>query len=136
MPRSPISARLPTHSPVPGVAALVLTAALLAVVQLVVHEPVLLLAERFVPGAGWAEIALLAVYAGWLADRLQRPGQWARLRTRVWLVFSVVFFGQLILGLLGVERCLMTGELHLPVPALVVGGPLYRGEGLAAAAGA
>jgi polyferredoxin len=70
------------------------------------------------------------VYAGWLADRLQRPGQWARLRTRVWLVFSAVFFGQLTLGLLGVERCLMTGELHLPVPALVVGGPLYRGEGL------
>jgi len=35
----------------------------------------------------------------------------------------------LITGLLGAERLLMTGKLHLPVPALVLAGPLYRGEG-------
>ncbi len=114
-------------APVIGAAAL--AAVLLTVVQLAVDPP-LLLAERFLPGAGWAEVALLAVYAGWLAALLQRPGAWARLRARIWLLFSAVFFGQLLLGLAGVEQCLMTGHLHLPIPALVAAGPVYRGEGL------
>ncbi len=114
-------------APVVGAAAL--AAALLTVVQLVVDPPILL-AERFLPGAGWAEVAVLAAYAGWLAALLQRPGAWARLRARIWLFFSAVFFGQLLLGLAGVEQCLMTGHLHLPVPALVAAGPVYRGEGL------
>jgi polyferredoxin len=113
----------------PALAAGLLTAALLTVVQLVVARP-LLLAERFVPGAGWLEIAVLAGYAAWLAAALQRPGALIRLRPRVWFLFSVVFFGQLLLGLLGVEQCLMTGKLHLPVPAMVAAGPAYRGEGL------
>jgi polyferredoxin len=119
----------PTRRRGPAVAAGLLTAALLTVVHLVVERP-LLLAERFVPGAGWVEIALLAAYAGWLAAALQRPGALVRLRPRLWFFFSVVFFGQLILGLLGVEECLQTGSLHLPVPAMVVAGPVYRGEGL------
>jgi polyferredoxin len=42
----------------------------------------------------------------------------------------VVFFAQLGLGLAGMETMLMTEELHLPVPALIVAGPVYRGEGL------
>ncbi len=90
----------------------------------------MLLAERFVPGSGWIEIALLAGYAAWLAAALQRPGALPRLRTRIWFLFSMVFFGQLILGMLGVEQCLMSGKLHLPIPAMVVAGPVYRGEGL------
>lgn len=131
MPATPLAPRLPQTDQQlgPALSAALLTAALLSVVQLVVERP-LLLAERFWTGAGWAEVALLSGYAAWLAARLQDPGRWARLRTRVWFLFSVVFFGQLVLGLLGVERCLMTGKLHLPIPALVVGGPLYRGEGL------
>lgn len=127
--QSPFPPFQPTPHRGPVISAFLLTAILLTIVQLVVVRP-LLLAERFLPGAGWVEIAVLAAYAAWLAHALQRPGRWARLRVRVWLLFSVVFFGQLLLGLLGVEECLMTGELHLPVPALVVAGPLYRGEGL------
>jgi polyferredoxin len=115
-------------SRVPVLGAAVLAAALLAIAHLVVDPP-LLLAERFVRGAGWLEIGLLAGYAAWLAAALQRPGAWARLRARVWLLFSAVFFGQLLLGLAGVEQCLMTGKLHVPVPALVAAGPVYRGEG-------
>jgi polyferredoxin len=42
----------------------------------------------------------------------------------------VVFFGQLLLGLAGWETFLMTGKLHLPVPALILSGPLFRSEGL------
>jgi polyferredoxin len=126
---APVEPRLPAPTRGPVLASFLVTAGLLAIVQTVVERP-LLLAERFVPGSGWVEIAALAVYAGWLAGALQEPARWVRLRTTVWFLFSVVFFGQLTLGLLGVEECLMTGELHLPVPALVVGGPLYRGEGL------
>ncbi len=108
-------------------AAAALTAGLLVPAQLVAERP-LLLAERFVPGAGWVEIALLATYAcvvlRWMADPRRQP----RVRSRVWALFSAVFFAQLILGLAGVERCLMTGELHLPVPAMILAGPLYRGH--------
>jgi len=44
-------------------------------------------------------------------------------------LFSLVFFGQLVLGLAGAEQFLMTGKLHLPVPALIAAGPVYRGSG-------
>ncbi|THB65836.1 MAG: 4Fe-4S binding protein, partial [Desulfovibrio sp.] len=35
-----------------------------------------------------------------------------------------------VLGLAGIGQLLMTGKLHLPVPALILAGPLYRGHGL------
>lgn len=82
------------------------------------------------PGWGWLEAVLLAAYAGWLADGLQDPPRAARWRLRAWGLFSLAFFGQLGLGLAGVDSLLMTGRLHLPVPALMVAGPLYRGDGL------
>lgn len=113
----------------PGLAAFLLTCALLVPVQLFM-QPTGLLAERFLPSAGWWEIFLLAMYAGWLADRLQDARRIKKLRPRVWLAFSVVFFAQLLLGLSGLERFLMSGDLHLPVPALIAAGPLFRGGGL------
>jgi NAD-dependent dihydropyrimidine dehydrogenase PreA subunit len=88
----------------------------------------LLLGERFFPGSGPLWIALFAVYgslvAGWMLD-----GPTAKIRGRIWTLFSAVFFGQLLLGLAGWDPFLMTGKLHLPVPALIVSGPLFRGEG-------
>lgn len=100
----------------------------LAVVQVKV-QPSMLLAERFVPGLGWLEIAFLAVYGAVLCRVMLDPAQARRWRGRIWLLFSIVFFGQLILGLSGLDIFLMTGELHLPVPALILAGPVYRGEG-------
>jgi hypothetical protein len=41
-----------------------------------------------------------------------------------WTFFSVVFFAQLVLGLAGMPSMLMTGELHAPVPALILAGPV------------
>jgi len=41
-----------------------------------------------------------------------------------------VFFAQLALGLAGLGRFLMSGALHVPVPAVILAGPVYRGEGL------
>lgn len=60
-----------------------------------------------------------------MQDRKERP-KW---RTRARLLFSIVFFGQL-LGILVNPVFLMTGKQHLPVPAIILAGPLYRLEGL------
>jgi len=123
---------MPRPEPVPRslrVAAFALSFASLATVQLVVRRPAIL-AERFVTHGGWVELTALAAYAAWLIGKLhpvRATGVW---RARLWLLFSVVFFAQLVLGLAGFSRFLMTGVLHLPVPAMIVGGPLYRGAGL------
>ncbi|MDD3148222.1 MAG: 4Fe-4S ferredoxin [Candidatus Riflebacteria bacterium] len=103
-----------------------LTFLLLAVVQVFPKIP-LLLAERFYSGAGWVQIIIMSVYAGWLAGQMTDPVAAQRLRPRIWLLFSLVFFSQLFLGLAGIERLLMTGRLHLPLPAMIIAGPLYRG---------
>lgn len=89
-----------------------------------------LLADRYLPGTGFAEILVLAVYASCVARIILKAPRTARIRSRIWALFSLVFFGQLLLGLAGLERMLMTGDLHLPVPALILAGPVYRGHGL------
>ena len=92
-------------------------------------NPQLLVLERFVPQGGLAQIMLAALWAvlaaGWLADRRKAP----RARMRLWRLFSLVFFGQLVLGLVVESRFLLTGSLHLPVPGLIAAGPVYRGGG-------
>jgi len=86
----------------------------------------LLLGERFLPGSAPFWIAAFALYASLAAGWLLRS---AGARSRIWTLFSAVFFGQLALGLAGWGLFLMTGKLHLPVPALILAGPIYRGEG-------
>ncbi len=106
-----------------------LTAFLLTMVQLKAPLPMLLL-ERFFPGWGWVEVILLSLYAALLCHGLLDPRQVALWRRRAWQLFSLVFFAQLGLGLAGVEECLMRPErLHLPIPALIAAGPIFRGEG-------
>ena len=109
-----------------SIASALLTAALLTVTRLKAPYA-MLLADRFLSGAGWLEIAALSLYAGWLVRRFETTDHPSRLRVRIWLAFSIVFFGQLIIGIAGAERFLMTGALHVPVPAVVIAGPLYRG---------
>lgn len=89
----------------------------------------IILADRFFPGGGWVAIFLLGFYAAWVAEKLLQPCNSAKWRRIIWTAFSVIFFLQLFLGLLGFERFLMTGSLHLPIPALIAAGPLYRGDG-------
>jgi len=119
---------------IPQAVAFGLTALLLGIARAKASVP-LLLADRFLPGpfltgAGWLEILALALYAAWLAGAFVDPERHKRLRPRVWALFSAVFFGQLLLGLLGFQDFLMTGRLHLPVPALILAGPIFRGGGL------
>ncbi len=116
-------------SPVAQATAFWLTAGLLALARS--KAPVtLLLADRFFPGWGTFEILLLALYAAWLVGKLVAAPRTGPIRLRYWSLFSLVFFSQLLLGLVGISACLMTGALHLPVPALIVAGPVYRGGGL------
>jgi ferredoxin len=111
---------------VASVAAALLTALLLGVVQLQVPRPLLLL-ERFLPGGGWLEILALSVYAAIVVEKMLDVRSSAVWRRRVWALFSIVFFAQLAIGLLGVDRLLMSGKLHFPIPAMIIAGPLYRG---------
>ncbi|HQL24322.1 MAG TPA: 4Fe-4S binding protein, partial [candidate division Zixibacteria bacterium] len=68
-------------------------------------------------------------YAAVIAERLQDDRRVARTRFVLWSVFSGAVFLQLALGLAGFERFLMSGALHLPVPAIIAAGPIYRGGG-------
>jgi len=112
----------------PGLLAFLIGAAIMVPVQLTM-DPAGFLAERYLESAGWWEALALCIYAGWLSDKLQDRKLIRKIRPKIWLVFSIIFFSQFILGVLGVEKMLMTGELHLPVPALIAAGPLFRGGG-------
>ena len=92
-----------------------------------VENPMIIL-ERFVKGGGWIEIFFIGLYGAFIVYKMQDPGKTAKWRMISWTVFTVVFFGQLALGLLGFEKFLMSGNLHLPIPVMILNGPLYRGE--------
>lgn len=117
------------HATATAVAAFLLVLATLSFLQARLRLRVLLL-DRFVPGAGWVEVVALAAYGAFVARWLLDARQVASRRLELWTLFSVVFFSQLALGLLGFSRFLMTGALHVPVPAMIVAGPLFRGGGL------
>ncbi len=113
---------------VPRAAIFVLAACGLALARFKVPFPILLI-DRYAPGWGWLEITLLGFYAQWIGGLMLSPKGHRTYRPRIWAMFSVVFFGQLVLGLLGMDKMLQTGSLHLPVPALIAAGPIFRGEG-------
>ncbi|MFZ5939243.1 MAG: 4Fe-4S binding protein [Bacteroidota bacterium] len=106
--------------------AFLLTGWMLLMVQVMPDKP-LLLAERLHPGAGWIQVFLIALYAGFVTRKMMDPSRSAVWRKYTWTLFSAWFFLQLILGLVN-EVFLMTGKLHLPIPMLIITGPLYRGE--------
>jgi ferredoxin len=110
-------------------ASFLLAAALLCVARAKVSFPVLL-ADRFLPGWGAVEIVALAAWAAWICGLMLDPARAPRVRVRIWGLFSAVFFAQALFGLAGAEELLMTGRLHLPVPALIAAGPVFRGHGL------
>lgn len=102
--------------------------ALLLLLPVLVRAPHLLLFERLVPGTGALQVLLAALWAAlvcdWLSDRKRAHAR----RLLVWRLFSVVFFGQFLLSAAGYALFSLTGSLHIPVPGVIVGGALYRGE--------
>jgi polyferredoxin len=111
----------------PALSASVLTAFILFFARWKVPFDIILL-DRFLPGWGWLAIILMAVYSFFITHRMLSAVDTSRLRRTIWLAFSIVFFSQFILGVSGIEKLLMTGKLHIPVPAVVIAGPIYRGE--------
>lgn len=92
----------------------------------------LLLGERVLPwrGVNGAAILLLAWWGGYCAEGLLNPQASPRRRRVMWTVFAFVFFLQFLLGVTVASSLLMTGRLHLPVPFMMLSGPVYRGEGM------
>ena len=86
----------------------------------------MLLLERFFPGRGMAEIFLAAWYGSFAAGLLADRKKSRKTRTRLWLMFAVLFFAQFALGLLGVSQMLLTGRLHVPIPAFILYGGVFR----------
>lgn len=107
------------------IATTILTFTLLAVVQLVVKPP-LLLGERLLSGGGWIQATAAALFAGWLYRKMTPRATRGIWRRRIWLLFSIVFFGQLLLGIMVDSMFLMTGALHFPIPGLIPIGAIYR----------
>jgi polyferredoxin len=99
---------------------------LLAMVQWKMADRPLLIAERFWQGAGWIQVTIISLYAAVVAYKMQDPKHVPLWRKLTWTLFTIVFFGQLLLGLSGFEKFLMTGKLHLPIPMMIIAGPIYR----------
>lgn len=104
-----------------------LTFLLLSIVQIKVDRP-MILAERFIEGGGWIEIVIISLYGAIVAFKMKDPLNVPRWRRITWTIFSIIFFTQLIIGLSGFDKFLMTGKLHLPIPMMILGGPVYRGQ--------
>ena len=92
----------------------------------------LLLGERVLPwqGVNGFVILLLAWWGGYCAEGLLNPQASPRRRRLMWTVFASVFFLQFLLGVTVASSLLMTGRLHVPVPFMMISGPVYRGEGI------
>jgi ferredoxin-type protein NapH len=100
---------------------------LLAFVEVKLERP-MLIAERFIKGGGWVEILLISFYGAFVVNKMKDPGNVPKWRKITWTTFSLVFFSQLIIGLAGFDKFLMTGKLHLPIPMMILAGPIYRGQ--------
>lgn len=78
---------------------------------------------------GLATGILAGLWAAWVAGCLADRHTAVTARLWTWRLFSLVFFGQLLLGLTLDGRFLLSGNLHLPVPGVILAAPLYRGGG-------
>ena len=95
-----------------------LTLFLLSVVA--VKVPGLFLGERFFRGGCWLQVVLGAAYAFLLCWKMQDIRLRARWRRYSWLIFSFSFFGQLLLGIMCDSIFLLSGELHFPIPMMII----------------
>ena len=106
------------------ISTVLLVGGLLSMVQVMPKNP-LLIGERLFPYGGWIQVILAMLYGGWLCYKMQDRQERPKWRKRAWLLFSIVFFGQLALGIFADPIFLMTGKLHLPIPAVILAGPYY-----------
>ena len=104
---------------------------LLSIIKLKAPIPILI-ADRFYPALGWIEIIAFGAYSARLASVISNKKNavgWIKTRKTIWLFFSIIFFSQLFLGLIGFHKFLMSGKLHLPIPVMIIAGPVFRESG-------
>lgn len=106
-------------------AVFVIVAILLSVVQTVPDKP-LLLAERLFCNGGWLQVFIVAIYGAFLTTKMIPRENRTLWRIRSWTLFTAIFYTQLILGIAVDSIFLFSGKLHVPVPAILIAGPLYR----------
>jgi len=107
------------------IATSIFTASVLIFVKLKVSFPIIIF-DKIFSGSAYLIIPLFSIYAGFVVSKMQDVKESAKWRKRTWTLFCVVFFLQFILGLFGYDEFLMTGKMHIPVPALIVGGAVYE----------
>lgn len=88
----------------------------------------ILLADRFYDGAGWVQIIAAAFIGVLLFQKTLHTKDYAKLRSRMWITFCILFFVQFIIGAFLSDKFLLTGKLHIPVPFVIIAGAIYRGE--------
>ena len=87
----------------------------------------MLIGERFLSNiGGWIEVIIISIYAGFIIHKMITSRNTAKWRKLTWTIFSVVFFSQLFLALIGFDMFLMKYSFHLPIPALIIGGSVYN----------
>ena len=101
---------------------------LLGVVE--VRMPGMFLLSRLAPDWGFLQVFILALWGAWLSGKLLQPTVATRMRLRAWQLFSIFFFAQFATSLIRYVHDLSGSPLHLPVPGLILGAPLFRGGGL------
>lgn len=106
----------------------VLTAVILLIAEMKATSP-MMLGRRLFGDWGFLQILLHALYSYWLTGSLLNSKRTAKLRLRVWLLFSFAFFFQFAIGVLGFDSFLQGSSLHYPIPALMVSAPIFRGGG-------
>jgi len=108
-----------------AVVTFIITTALLFIVNYV-PEKSLLLGERLFRGGGLVQIGIISIYSGLLSFKMQNRKERSVWRMRSWLLFTIVFYSQLILGITADSLFLLSGKLHLPIPAIILAGPIFR----------
>lgn len=85
-----------------------------------------LLFDRLFAGGGLWQIIGITLFSAWMAYRFYDRHTRVALRERLWLLFGVLFFVQLLLGITIDSLFLLSGELHFPIPSVILTGTLYR----------
>lgn len=102
-----------------------ITLSLLLFVRTKLRSDFLLFDRLFENGGLW-QIAIITLFSACIAYKFYDRDDRAKWRQRVWLFFGIIFFMQLLLGIVVDSLFLMSGKLHLPIPSVILTGSIYR----------
>ena len=105
-----------------------ISAALLLFAEFKTDSNLLLFSRFFGVYGAFVQILIVAAYAAYITPKLLNKKTFLKTKKLIWTLFSIVFFSQLFLGIFINNIFLMTGKLHLPIPMMILAGPIYRFE--------